>query len=154
MILLTLYYLIQTLQARKRAHKKKRRTVTIERSAPPGKTWAQLDRERRAEERAEQQRRKHQAEIDQAEIDAPFYESQLDAYARMHRDALSAYDQAQREVQTDSELNKCGAVVGVKQVQKHIRERDRAWKLVLQYERQIHAAQKALDKANRTLDNS
>jgi hypothetical protein len=72
----------------------------------------------------------------------------------LHRDAQRLYEAAQSEVDKDDELNKYGAVVSIKTYSKHVAMRDRYKKAVLMYERQIHAAQKNLDKARRTLNQT
>lgn len=113
----------------------------------------QLERERKQAERERAQDAKRAAQIKQAEIDIPFFESQLDDYMTLHRDTQKLLDAAQKEVDTDNALNKYGAVVSIKILSNHIAARDRYKKQVLMYERQIHAAQKNLDKAKRVLDN-
>lgn len=114
----------------------------------------QIERERKQAERERAQDAKRAAQVEQAEIDIPFYESQLDDYMRLHRDAAKLLDAAQSEVDTDNALNEHGAVISIKVHSKHVAARDRYKKAVLQYERQIHAAQKNLDKAKRILNQA
>lgn len=160
------YLLLRFLRILKPARKQKR-TICIEfgRRAKPKPTRrvqaqpiqrppARLEKERARAERAERMEAKRAAQIEQAELDAPFYESQLDDYTRLHRDAHRLYEAAQLEVDKDDELNKYGAVVSIKTYAKHVAMRDRYKKAVLMYERQIHAAQKNLDKAKRTLNQT
>lgn len=116
--------------------------------------YKQLERERKQAERERAQDAKRAAQIEQAEIDIPFFESQLDDYMTLHRDAQKLLDAAQKEVDTDNALNQYGAVVSIKVHSKHVVARDRYKKAVLQYERQIHAAQKNLDKAKRILNET
>lgn len=140
----------------RRQQKKRSVTVTINKHATqdPSKQRRDTERERARAERAERLEAKRAAQVEQAELDAPFYESQLDDYTRLHRDAQRLYEAAQSEVDKDEELNKYGAVVSIKTYSKHVAMRDRYKKAVLMYERQIHAAQKNLDKAKRTLNQT
>lgn len=114
----------------------------------------QLEHERKQTERERAQDAKRAAQIEQAEIDIPFFESQLDDYMTLHRDAQKLLDAAQKEVDTDNALNSYGAVVSIKVHSKHVAARDRYKKAVLQYERHIHTAQKNLDKAKRILNQT
>lgn len=156
-----LYLLLKFLGLVKPRRRRKKRAVTVtiktsQRKQPaqdPSKLRRDSERERARAERAERLEEKRAAQVEQAELDAPFYESQLDDYTRLHRDAQRLYEAAQSEVDKDVELNKYGAVVSIKTYSKHIAARDRYKKAVLMYERQIHAAQKNLDKARRILDN-
>lgn len=135
-------------------------TFTIsQHSTPPPeqvqkRTQRQKEQEQHAIERQKRQDERRAAQIEQAELDAPFYKSQLDDYTRLHRDAQRLYEAAQSEVDTDDELNKYGAVVSIKTYSKHVAMRDRYKKAVLMYERQIHTAQKNLDKAKRILNQA
>ena len=156
-----LYLLLKFLCLVKPRRQRKKRSVTItiktaQRKQPsqdPSKLRRDSERERARAERAERLEEKRAAQIEQAEMDVPFYESQLDDYTRLHRDAQRLFEAAQSEVDKDDELNKYGAVVSIKTYSKHVAMRDRYKKAVLMYERQIHAAQKNLDKARRILDN-
>lgn len=114
----------------------------------------QLERERKQTERERAQDAKRAAQIKQAEFDVPFYESQLDDYMRLHRDAAKLLDAAQSEVDIDNALNEHGAVISIKVHSKHVAARDRYKKAVLQYERHIHTAQKNLDKAKQILNQA
>lgn len=140
----------------KRRRTKRSVTVTINKRAAqdPSKLRRDTERERARAERAERMEAKRAAQVEQAELDAPFYESQLDDYTRLHRDAQRLYEAAQSEVDTDNELNQYGAVVSIKTYSKHVAMRDRYKKAVLMYERQIHATQKNLDKAKRILNQA
>ena len=157
-----LYLLFRFIGLIKPARRRKKRAVTVtiktaQRKQParnPAKLERDAERERARAERAERLEEKRAAQIEQAELDAPFYESQLDDYTRLHRDAQRLYEAAQAEVDRDDELNKYGAVVSIKTYSKHVAMRDRYKKAVLMYERQIHAAQKNLDKARRTLSQT
>lgn len=157
-----LYLLLKFIGLIKPKRRRPKRSVTItiktaQRKQPaqdPSKLRRDSERERARAERAERMEAKRVAQIEQAESDAPFYESQLDDYTRLHRDAQRLYEAAQSEVDTDDELNKYGAVVSIKTYSKHVAARDRYKKAVLMYERQIHAAQKNLDKAKRTLNQT
>lgn len=157
-----LYLLLKFLGLVKPKRRRRKRAVSVtirtaQRKHPaqyPAKLERDIERERARAERAERLEAKRAAQIEQAELDAPFYESQLDDYTRLHRDVQRLYEAAQSEVDKDDELNKYGAVVSIKTYSKHIAARDRYKKAVLMYERQIHAAQKNLDKARRTLNQT
>lgn len=153
-----LYLLLKFLGIVKPRRRRKKRAVTVtinKRAAQdPAKLRRDTERERARAERAERQDAKRAAQIEQAEIDIPFFESQLDDYMTMHRDAQKLLDAAQKEVDTDNALNSYGAVVSIKVHSKHVAARDRYKKAVLQYERHIHTAQKNLDKAKRILNQA
>ena len=148
MIALSLYLCFVAWRIAVHCRKRKPKTTTYQ---TPQRTQAQIRADQARAEREQAKRERQLEQIEQAEIDAPFYESQLDDFVRMHRDALQVYDAMQKEVETDQALNKHGAVVSIKTASRHIAQRDRALKSVLQYERMIHSTQAKLDKANRIL---
>ena len=122
--------------------------------APPGLTPQQIERNRKQAEREQAATEKRLAQIEQAELDLAYYESRLNDYMNLHRDTQALLDAAQHEVDTDTALNRYGAVVSVKTRSKHIAARDRLKKQSLNYESNIHTSQKGLEKAKRILDSA
>ena len=112
--------------SRFRKRRRKRKAAQLQIRAVKELSPAQIRAEQARTERAEQ-----------AEQDLIFYSDRLDAIVRMHRDAEIILEAAQKEVDTDIELNKYGAVVSIKTAQRHIRERNRAQKEVMQLLQQI-----------------
>lgn len=128
------------------------RPTKPKRKAPPGLTPQQIERNRKQAERDLIAAEKKQAQREQAESDIGHYSENLDGLYRMQADTMRLLDAAQKEVDTDNQLNKYGAVVPVKIVEKHIRQRDRYQSRLFTINNQMHSANKHLRKAERILN--
>ena len=121
---------------------------------PPGLTETQIERNRKQAEREQAATEKKQAQLNQAIADIGHYSEQLDTLYTMQRDTMHLLDTAQHEVNTDTALNKFGAVIPVKIASKHIRERDRYQKALLTLNNQIHTAEKKRTAAQQIIDSA
>ena len=100
----------------------------------------------RAEREAEKQR-KAEAERQQAAADRDFYIEQLDKLNAMLWKLDNDLNKANEVCQHDAEMNKHGAVVAEKIVNKHLADRDKLARKVMQLENAIHAKETKLNKA-------
>lgn len=122
--------------------------------APPGLTVAQIERQRKQAEKDLIAAEKQHRQQEQALADIGHYSEQLNALYTMQRDTMHLLDTAQQEVDTDTALNKFGAVIPVKIASKHIRERDRYQKALLTLNNQIHTAEKKRTAAQQIIDSA
>lgn len=148
-----------TYKPRKRRLRPVRSRHALPVTAPPILSPAEIarrDKEReKAAREAEKERIKAEKERqkrEQAEIDIPYYEEQLKRYYEMIEEANARLKLNRQRVKIDREMNQYSAVVPEKIVSKHIQERDRAMKLVIKLENQIHGAEKNLNKAKQILN--
>ena len=100
----------------------------------------------RAEREAEKQR-KAEAERQQAANDSEFYVEQIDKLYSMLWELDADLDKAREVCRYDNEMNKHGAVVAEKIVNKHRADRDKLARKVMQLENAIHAKEAKLNKA-------
>ena len=114
--------------------------------------WEQKEREKaareaaRAEREAEKQR-KAEAERQQAANDSEFYVEQIDKLYSMLWELDADLDKAREVCRYDNEMNKHGAVIAEKIVNKHRADRDKLARKVMQLENAIHAKEAKLNKA-------
>lgn len=150
MIILLSYILFVYYLSRSAKRKRKRKTTVIIQPRQP--TQAQIQAEKRRAEKLQALAEKQAAQREQAESDIGHYTENLDGLYRMQADTMRLLDAAQKEVDTDNQLNKYGAVVPVKILEKHIRQRDRYQSRLFTINNQIHSANKHLRKAERILN--
>ena len=100
----------------------------------------------RAEREAEKQR-KAEAERQQAAADRDFCIGQLDKLNAMLWELDEELNKANEVCQHDAEMNRHGAVIAEKIVNKHRADRDKLARKVMQLENAIHAKETKLNKA-------
>lgn len=149
MLILLSYILFSYYLIRKPKRRKRKTTVVIQPRQP---TQAKIQAEKRRDEKLQALAEKQAAEKEQAASDVGHYSENLDGLYRMQADTMRLLDAAQKEVDTDNQLNKFGAVVPVKILEKHIRQRDRYQARLFTINNQIHSANKHLRKAERILN--
>lgn len=93
-----------------------------------------------------QRQRKTEAERQQAAADEAFLIEQIDKLYQMLWEADEDLELARQNCQHDNEMNRAGAVVADKVVNKHRADRDKLAKKVMNLERQIHAFESKLNK--------
>lgn len=118
---------------------------------------ADLERQRKEREKAEREaaraereaekQRKAEAERQQAATDSEFYVEQIDKLYSMLWELDADLDKAREVCRYDNEMNKHGAVVAEKIVNKHRADRDKLARKVMQLENAIHAKEAKLNKA-------
>lgn len=139
MILLSLYLCF--LAARQISRRRKQRTVIY---IQPKKTLAQIERERKQEQRKQEQ-------IQTAELTIGHCLEQLEILERMHINARKALDKAQETVKTDEIFT---AARTQKITEKHIRELEKAEQKILSLNAKITMYQIKLEKAQNIINSA
>lgn len=107
----------------------------------------EAERARVKAEREAEKERKAEEERAQAREDIPYWENRLEQLYEQIEDANNLLYTARRTCKHDSAMNTHGAVIAEKIVAKHISERDKLMRKVMQIESQIHAAETKLKRA-------
>lgn len=121
---------------------------------PPGLTPQQIERNRKQTEREQAATEKKQAQIEQANSDIGHYSENLDGLYKMQADTMRLLAEAQKEVDTDNQFNRYGAVISVKTAARHIAKRDKYQKQLFTINNQIHNAEKQKRKAERIINSA
>lgn len=98
------------------------------------------------EQRKAERQRKVEAERRQAAADEQFLIDQIDKLYAMLWEADEDLELARQNCKHDNEMNRSGAVVADKVVNKHRADRDKLSKKVMNLERSIHAYETKLNK--------
>lgn len=104
------------------------------------------------QQREKEKQIKLENEKQQAVEDIPYLKNQLDRYYEMINACQIDLKLARQRVQYDNDMNKYGAVISEKVVNKHVADRNKLLQKISKLEGQIHAAEKNLNKAQQIIN--